>query len=45
MISGGLDYLLKIWDVASMNKRLKSFKEFKPFDGHPVRALSFSPSG
>ena len=26
----------------SMNKSLRAFKDFKPFDGHPVRALSFS---
>jgi len=28
-----------------MNRRLRPFKDFKPFDGHPLRALSFSPNG
>lgn len=28
-----------------MNRLIKPFKDFKPFDGHPVRALSHSPSG
>jgi WD40 repeat protein len=45
MITGGLDFLLKIWDLAGMNRKLRHQKEFKPFDGHPVRSLSFSPSG
>ena len=26
-----------------MNSNLRPFKEFKPFDGHPVRSLSFCP--
>mmetsp|Transcript_26912 Transcript_26912/g.25975 ORF Transcript_26912/g.25975 Transcript_26912/m.25975 type:complete len:315 (-) Transcript_26912:621-1565(-) len=42
LISGGLDFLLKMWDLSTMNKKLRSFKEFKPFDGHPVTALDFS---
>lgn len=45
MVSGGLDYRMKIWDFTTMNRNLKPFKDFKPFDGHPVRTLSFNPSG
>jgi WD repeat-containing protein 70 len=45
MISGSADYVLKIWDLTTMNTKLKSFREFKPFNGHPLRALSFSPDG
>jgi WD40 repeat protein len=37
------DYVAKIWDLTSMNKLLRPVKEFKPFPGHQVRALSFSP--
>ena len=45
MISGGLDFMLKLWDFSGMNKRLRSMREFKPFDGHPVKSISFDPSG
>lgn len=45
MISGGLDYTLKIWDFPGMNRKLKSMREFKPYEGHPVNALSFDPDG
>jgi len=43
MITGCVNYKIKIWDFSSMNKTLKAFREFKPFDGHPVSAISFSP--
>ena len=36
---------MKIWDFTTMNRNLKPFKDFKPFDGHPIRTLSFNPSG
>ena len=45
MVTGATDYSMKMWDFQTMNRKLKPFKDFKPFDGHPVRALSFSPSG
>lgn len=45
MVTGGLDYRMKIWDFTTMNRNLKPFRDFKPFDGHPVRTLSFNPSG
>lgn len=45
MISGGLDYYLRIWDFPGMNRKLKAMKEYKPFDGHPVNSLSFDPEG
>ena len=44
MITGGLDYRMKVWDFTTMNRNLKPYKDFKPFDGHPIRALSFNPS-
>jgi WD repeat-containing protein 70 len=37
------DYTVKVWDMTTMNKGLRPYKEFRPFDGHPVRSLSFSP--
>lgn len=36
------DYKIKVWNMNTMNKTLRAFKDFKPFDGHPVRSLSFS---
>jgi hypothetical protein len=45
MVTGALDYVLKVWDFATMNRKLRPSKEFKPFDGHPIRALSFSSNG
>lgn len=45
MITGGLDYVLKIWDFSGMNKKFKAMREFRPFDGHPITALSFDPLG
>ena len=45
MVTGGLDFVLKIWDFPGMNRKLKSMREYKPFDGHPVNALSFDPDG
>jgi WD40 repeat protein len=42
LTGGGGDYTLRVWDFNNMNKLLKPFKYFIPFDGHPVRSLSFS---
>ena len=36
---------MKVWDFTTMNRNLKPYKDFKPYDGHPVQALSFNPSG
>jgi WD repeat-containing protein 70 len=44
MATGGLDYQLKIFDLDTMNQNLRPYKDFKPFDGHPVASLSWSPS-
>lgn len=37
------DYMVKLWDMETMSSTLRPFKQLKPFDGHPVRALSFCP--
>jgi hypothetical protein len=44
MATGSLDYQLKIFDFDTMNQNLRPYKDFKPFDGHPVIGLSWSPS-
>lgn len=45
LISGSLDYTLRIFDFNGMKADLRSFREITPSDGHPVLALSWSPSG
>lgn len=43
MVTGSSgDYIVKIWDMTTMNMTLKPSKVLKPFDGYPVRSLSFS---
>ncbi|CAI5968688.1 unnamed protein product [Closterium sp. NIES-64] len=44
VISGSYDYSLRLYDFHGMDSRLKAFRELLPFDGHQVRAVSFSPS-
>ncbi|GJP56194.1 hypothetical protein CLOM_g15251, partial [Closterium sp. NIES-68] len=43
VISGSYDYSLHFYDFQGMDWRLKSFRQVLPFDGHQVRAVSFSP--
>jgi WD40 repeat protein len=45
MVTGGLDFILKIWDFNGMNRRLQAMKEYRPFEGHPIMALSFDHLG
>jgi WD domain, G-beta repeat len=45
LIAGSLDYTLRMFDFNSMKSDLRSFREFTPSDGHPVLAVSWSPSG
>ncbi|CAI5481558.1 unnamed protein product [Closterium sp. Yama58-4] len=44
VISGSYDYSLRFYDFHGMDSRLKAFRDLVPFDGHQVRAVSFSPS-
>ncbi|KAF6259467.1 WD40 repeat-like protein [Scenedesmus sp. NREL 46B-D3] len=45
LVSGSLDYTLRIFDFNGMKSDLRSFREFTPSDGHPVLAVSWSPTG
>lgn len=45
MLTGGLDFTLKMWDFPGMNRKLNAMRQFKPFDGHPVNSLSWDPDG
>jgi WD40 repeat protein len=46
LVSGSLDYSLKIYDFGGMDSRCRFFKSFEPGEsGHPIIAISHSPSG
>ena len=45
ILSGALDYKVRLWDFGGMDRSHTSFREFEPTAGYPVVALSFSPSG
>lgn len=44
VITGGFDYVVKMFDFNGMDARLKSFRHLEPSEGHQVRALSWSPT-
>ncbi|MEW5307508.1 MAG: hypothetical protein WDW36_009898 [Sanguina aurantia] len=45
LLTGSMDYTVRIYDFAGMKSDLRSFRELEPCEGHPVHALSWSPSG
>jgi WD40 repeat protein len=45
VITGGMDYRVHLYDFNGMKADCRPFRELMPHDGHPVHALSFSPSG
>ena len=45
LVSGGYDYVVKLWDFAGMNSSLQSFRSVTPFEGHPIKDLKFSING
>lgn len=44
VLTGGFDYVVKMFDFNGMDARLKSFRHLEPSEGHAVRALSWSPT-
>ncbi|GAB2298556.1 hypothetical protein Dimus_032623 [Dionaea muscipula] len=44
VLSGSYDYTVRMYDFQGMNARLASFRQLEPFEGHQVRALSWSPT-
>jgi hypothetical protein len=44
VLTGGFDYMVKMFDFNGMDARLKSFRHLEPSEGHQVRALSWSPT-
>ncbi len=45
VVTGSLDYNLKIYDFGGMDSRCRAFQSIEPQEGHPIVAVSHSPSG
>lgn len=45
LVTGSLDYTVRMFDFSGMKSDLRSFRDFTPSDGHPVLSLSWSPTG
>lgn len=43
--TGSMDYHAKLWDFAGMARHVRPFRDIEVDDGHPVIAVSYSPSG
>ncbi|KAI5060161.1 hypothetical protein GOP47_0024581 [Adiantum capillus-veneris] len=44
VLTGSYDYSVRMYDFQGMDSRLQSFRQLEPFEGHQVRALSWSPT-
>lgn len=45
VVAGSRDYGVKLFDFNGMKSDLRSFRSVEPFEGHPVHAVSWSPTG
>jgi len=45
VISGGVDYDLKLWDFAGMDPSLRSFRKIRPCECHVLNSIEYSPTG
>jgi WD40 repeat protein len=45
VITGSLDYSIKIFDFGGMDSRQRAFKSLEVQSGHPVQSISHSPNG
>jgi len=45
VISGGVDYDLKLWDFAGMDPSLRSFRKIRPCESHMLNHLEYSTTG
>lgn len=43
--TGSMDYHVKLWDFAGMARQVRAFRDIEVDEGHPILALSYSPSG
>lgn len=44
VLSGSYDYTVRMYDFQGMKRDVASFRQLEPFEGHQVRALSWSPT-
>ena len=45
LLAGSWDYSLRMFDFNGMKSDMRSFRSIEPSDGHPVHAVSLSPTG
>jgi WD40 repeat protein len=45
VLAGSRDYTIRLFDFNGMKSDLRSFRQLEPFEGHPVHAVSWSPTG
>ncbi|KAG3120575.1 hypothetical protein PI125_g1036 [Phytophthora idaei] len=43
--TGSMDYYVKLWDFAGMARHVRPFRDIEVEEGHPLVAVSYSPSG
>ncbi|KAF0683135.1 Aste57867_24823 [Aphanomyces stellatus] len=43
--TGSMDYHMKLWDFAGMARHVRPFRDAEVEEGHPIVALSYSPTG
>ncbi|KAE9031243.1 WD repeat-containing protein 70 [Phytophthora rubi] len=43
--TGSMDYHVKLWDFAGMARHVRPFRDIETDEGHPLVAVSYSPSG
>lgn len=41
LITGGLDYKVKLWDFLQMDEQMIPYRSFEPIDSHPIRSCRF----
>ena len=45
VVAGSRDYSVRLFDFNGMKSDLKGFRRVEPSEGHPVHAVSWSPTG
>lgn len=45
MVTGSLDYTMRMWDFHGMNKNMNSFRVTEPIEGNSIRNLSYNTTG
>ena len=45
VVTGGMDYQVCLYDFNGMKADGRPFRELMPQEGHPVHAVTYSPSG